>query len=676
MVTINTACVIIENVTNQISNPKNDMMKKAILLIQFLACVILISITVNLNAQANKSLSNLTSPVAVNQHLLPNADNSKDLGSSTLGWGNIYFSNSLFLKGNLTLHSPGTDNFFAGPNAGNTSVTGQNNTGTGQGALQSISTGNYNTATGYNAMYSNLAGANNTAIGNKALYANTVGGDNTATGSFALQANISGRSNTANGSFALYNNTSHYNTGIGYSALYKNENGSSNTATGFFALYNNISGICNTAAGTNSLNNNIAGNNNTASGYASAHSNISGYSNVAIGVKALYTNSSGHNLVAIGDSALYKYNGSSGFNTALGSKTLYNNTGTNNTATGYRALYTNTSGFYNTANGYNSLYSNVTGVFNTAIGSTSLYSNTGSYNTAIGSSSDVNPGLTNATAIGFGALATASNQIWLGNTSVTSVKAGNNIVIVSDGRFKKNMKENVPGLAFINALKPVTYNYDIHKLNDYMQPVKNKPEEEMLQAVADKTKEESITKKEKIVYTGLVAQDVENIATQLGYDFSGVYKPQNDKDPYGLSYSEFVVPLVKAVQELSHENDELKTENQELKTRLDKIEKALAINNTTIISNTIIATDAKLEQNTPNPFNSTTVIRYRIPASSVNAKLVINNAVGAAIKSFTLTGAGNGTVTIAAGELSAGIYNYTLIIDGKKTDSKKMVLIK
>ena len=83
-----------------------------------------------------------------------------------------------------------------------------------------------------------------------------------------------------------------------------------------------------------------------------------------------------------------------------------------------------------------------------------------------------------------------------------------------------------------------------------------------------------------------------------------------------------------------------------------------------------------LFQNSSNPFNSTTVIRYRIPASSANAILVINNAVGATIKSFTLTGAGNGTVTISAGELSAGIYNYTLIIDGKKTDSKKMILIK
>ena len=36
---------------------------------------------------------------------------------------------------------------------------------------------------------------------------------------------------------------------------------------------------------------------------------------------------------------------------------------------------------------------------------------------------------------------------------------------------------------------------------------------------------------------------------RFGYDFSGVDKPKNDKDFYGLRYAEFTVPLVKAVQE-------------------------------------------------------------------------------------------------------------------------------
>jgi hypothetical protein len=38
--------------------------------------------------------------------------------------------------------------------------------------------------------------------------------------------------------------------------------------------------------------------------------------------------------------------------------------------------------------------------------------------------------------------------------------------------------------------------------------------------------------------------------------FSGVDKPQNKYSLYGLRYAEFVVPLVKAVQELSKMNDD------------------------------------------------------------------------------------------------------------------------
>jgi hypothetical protein len=199
---------------------------------------------------------------------------------------------------------------------------------------------------------------------------------------------------------------------------------------------------------------------------------------------------------------------------------------------------------------------NSTGSYNTAIGDAALLLNTsGSYNTALGFDADVSAGnLVNATAVGYSAIATASNQVMLGNTSITSVKAGGSFVIYSDGRFKKNIKENVPGLAFINQLKPVTYNYDIQGLNNLIIPsvtIKGRQES----SEEKKQNDAAIVAKEKIVYTGFVAQDVETAAKKINYDFSGVYKPQNDKDAYGLSYSDFVVPLVKAVQQLSKMND-------------------------------------------------------------------------------------------------------------------------
>ena len=49
--------------------------------------------------------------------------------------------------------------------------------------------------------------------------------------------------------------------------------------------------------------------------------------------------------------------------------------------------------------------------------------------------------------------------------------------------------------------------------------------------------------------SGFIAQEVAEAASELNYEFSGVDVPDSGKDLYSLRYSEFVVPLVKAVQE-------------------------------------------------------------------------------------------------------------------------------
>ena len=73
---------------------------------------------------------------------------------------------------------------------------------------------------------------------------------------------------------------------------------------------------------------------------------------------------------------------------------------------------------------------------------------------------------------------------------------------------------------------------------------------------------------------------MERAAKDARYDFSGVGVPKNGNDLYSLRYSDFVVPLVKAVQELSQQNvqQQLINEQQqkqidELKSRLEKLEK-------------------------------------------------------------------------------------------------------
>lgn len=167
----------------------------------------------------------------------------------------------------------------------------------------------------------------------------------------------------------------------------------------------------------------------TALGYQALFSNTNGADNSAVGYQALYTNIIGTNNTAVGMQALY-FNTSS-FNTALGYRSLYNNTsGIDNVAVGYQALFTHTTGFSNVAVGLDALYSNTSGGQNVALGFQAGYTATGgnanvtgSNNTWVGYQSG--PGtstqLSNSTALGYQALNTASNQVSLGNSSVTSV---------------------------------------------------------------------------------------------------------------------------------------------------------------------------------------------------------------------------------------------------------------
>lgn len=183
------------------------------------------------------------------------------------------------------------------------------------------------------------------------------------------------------------------NTGVGTNTLNSNTTGTYNTAIGLDALVNNTTGWSNTAIGTDSL-----------------RSNLSGSSNIAIGAGALGENTSGSSNTAIGIGALLK-NKDKNDNTAVGSSALLANTGFLNTALGKDALQANTTGYLNTAVGVGA------GI---TLGPTNYANTIGSSNTFIGAYAG--PGtsdeLLNATAIGAGAVVSASSSLVLGAVGV------------------------------------------------------------------------------------------------------------------------------------------------------------------------------------------------------------------------------------------------------------------
>jgi hypothetical protein len=78
--------------------------------------------------------------------------------------------------------------------------------------------------------------------------------------------------------------------------------------------------------------------------------------------------------------------------------------------------------------------------------------------------------------------------------------------------------------------------------------------------------------------TGFIAQEVEQVAKELGFEFGGIDAPKNEKDDYGLRYADFVVPMVKAIQEQQAQIDALKKQQQELmelnRKLLEELQKA------------------------------------------------------------------------------------------------------
>ncbi len=652
--------------------------------------------------------------------------------------------------------SGGYDNVSVGNLAMNGITTGNSNTGIGNGALGGITSGNLNigigagandgirkgnenvsigfwagrtndsannnvsigskaayynrrnniTAVGYQALYYNSYGSTslteaigNTAVGDHALYYNTSGNDNTANGAYSLYLNTSGNYNTATGYYALFSNTSGYqNTAQGLDALSSNTSGANNSAVGYDALYNNSTAGTNVAVGSYSLFTNTTIGGLTAIGYSALFANTTGTQNTATGFNTLFKNTTGSSNTATGYEALNS-NTTGYSNTADGYLALNSNTiGYYNTASGIVALFSNTSGIGNTAIGYAALNDNSSGYYNTGTGQGALYNNTtGQGNTAFGYGADVAAGnFTNAMSLGFFTSVNASNKVEVGNTSITSIGGNVGWTSFSDGRYKQNIKQNVPGLEFINKLTPITYTLNataieskLHANESNMKTQDGKP---LPSPVNDPVLQQAMLEKSKIIYTGFVAQDVEKAAQSLNYNFSGVDKPKTDDGLYGLRYADFVVPLVKAVQELSSQNesrqqqiDSLNNKLNALENKINQIENAMSqccssfssamqssISNQPMQNKEV----PNLEQNVPNPFDNSCYIGYYIPSGFQNAQLIITDIAGHVLRSYSITQSGYGKQIIYGSELTGNVYQYSLLIDNKLINTKKMIRAK
>ncbi|MEP7238509.1 MAG: tail fiber domain-containing protein [Ferruginibacter sp.] len=361
--------------------------------------------------------------------------------------------------------------------------SGFSNVAVGFRALRGVRQGYENTAVGVGALESDSSGNYNTAVGRYASFLNKRGNFNVSLG-FSASSNADTVSNTvAIGSYAGAKNKQNNNVTIGYAAGY--EAGSSSTYNpkeitfvGYEAGRGSWASNKNTALGFRALSNTDAGfgiydyltGRNTAIGDSAMAFSIGG-SNVVVGTEALSnTGIPGvWNNVAIGDSAMGAAQSNSGAladNVAIGYKSLtrIKNQGNIaigayagnelansiwNTAVGYHALETDTTGSENTVVGTSAFRSSGNGTQNVSLGINTGYWVTSSYNTYLGSYAgqgfyNRSTGASN-TGVGDYALfliRSGAQNVAIGESALSSDSTGSTNVSIGAGSMESHLRGN------------------------------------------------------------------------------------------------------------------------------------------------------------------------------------------------------------------------------------------
>lgn len=427
-----------------------------------------------------------------------------------------------------------------------------------------VSSASDNTSWGYRALEVNT-GTGNSALGYLALWVNTTGSGNTACGRRALGNNTTGNNNTAVGYQALTGtSTSNGNTAVGYNALAQVTSATACTAIGHQTLMNFSGSVTNgTAMGKGAMVMTI-GADNTACGYLALDANTTGTENTAVGENALGQNNGDRNTVLYG--APYQ---TTADRITIYGMNLWTGGADGTVGLSWNGLNSLTNGEYNIALGSFTAQQVTTGDYNVAIGHQSGANNaTGSLCTAAGGTASFSGSGNSQTAVGYNTVSTAANVIRFGDPLYNPNLAGGYGAWqnISDSRFKNDVREDVPGLAFINALRPVTYRFDIaafHDFNGVAKHMRDSADAEEQRAYA-----QAMATAPAMRQTGFLAQEVDSLVNALGYEFSGVHRPTVPTDHYTIGYEQFVVPLVKAVQEQQEQLMEVRAELKAMKKRL------------------------------------------------------------------------------------------------------------
>jgi len=160
------------------------------------------------------------------------------------------------------------------------------------------------------------------------------------------------------------------------------------------------------------------------------------------------------------------------------------------------------------------------------------------------------------------------------------------------------------------------------------------------------------------LHYGLSAQNMLQVYPDLVHEGQDGY--------LAVNYTELVPVLVRAIQELKEELDAVKgvDEKTERNTRT-----------ATAVSASAVAGGNVLYQNTPNPFKEQTTIRFTLADDARDASVCIFDMTGKMLRKLPVS-PGETSVTIGGWELGEGMFLYTLIVNGREIDTKRMIITK
>lgn len=233
----------------------------------------------------------------------------------------------------------------------------------------------------------------------------------------------------------------------------------------------------------------------------------------------------------------------------------------------------------------------------------------------------------------------SDNQRSLGNSTNRwlDVWAVDGTINTSDLRDKQNIRDLSYGLDDVMKLRPVKFNW---KTGD--------------------------NKNDKL---GLIAQELQKVIPEVVRDYEFKTDEASGKNKkvaserLGVMYADLIPVLIHAIQQQQKEIDELNA--------LIKGQSAMSQNTN---ATSVVLSNASLEQNIPNPLSNSATIRYSVPANAREAHLIITDVAGKTIKQIELSKASAGIININVSGLRAGTYNYSLIVDGKVVDTKRMII--